>query len=97
MDIHYVIKAPLITEKMTLTKGELSRYSFKVDTDATKNDVRLAVEQIFKVNVTKVRTISVHGKPIRNNRSRTPIRGEDWKKAIVTLKKGEKIELFEGV
>jgi len=97
MDIYYIIKKPLITEKITLQKGEHNLYGFQVDPAATKIDIKRAVEEIFKVNVTDVRTIMVHGKPVRNTRSRKAIPGGKWKKAIVTLKKGEKIELFEGV
>lgn len=97
MDVYFVIKEPLITEKLTLDKTDVNRYCFSVDTAATKNDVKRAVETIFKVNVTDVRTIMVHGKTKRNPRSRRQIPAQKWKKAIVTLKKGNKIELFEGV
>lgn len=97
MDIYYVIKEPLITEKVTQTKGESNRYYFRVDPSATKVDIKRAVETIFKVDVDCVRTITVHSKPHRNPRSRQMLRRADWKKAIVTLKKGGKIALFEGV
>lgn len=96
MDLYYVIKEPLITEKITLQKGDANRYCFSVNPDATKVDIKRAVETIFKVDVTSVRTITVHSKPKRNPRSRRPTAAQSWKKAIVTLKKGNKIELFEG-
>jgi len=73
MDVYYVIKEPLITEKVTQGKAEVNKYYFSVDPQATKDDVKKAVEKIFKVNVTGVRTITVHGKARVNPRSRRPI------------------------
>lgn len=97
MDIYYVIKAPLVTEKMTSMAGAESRYCFKVDTDATKDDVKRAVETIFKVKVAFVRTLIMKGKTRLNPKTRRPSKSNVFKKAIVTLKKGNKIQLFEGV
>ncbi len=97
MDIYYVIKEPLITEKMAAQAGEDSRYCFKVDTGATKDDVKRAVETIFNVKVAQVRTLIMKGKTRLNPRTRRPIKSNVFKKAIVTLKKGNKIQLFEGV
>jgi large subunit ribosomal protein L23 len=97
MDIYYVIKEPLVTEKVTLQKGEANRYCFSVNPDATKVDIRRAVEILFKVKVTDVRTVTLHGKPRFNARARRTIPAQKWKKAIVTLIKGNKIDLFEGV
>lgn len=93
-----VIKQPLVTEKAVRLKGAQNQYAFVVDVDATKYDVRHAVEQLFRVRVTGVHTMTCH------RRARRPLRGGRrssrktlWKKAIVTLKEGQKIELFEGV
>ncbi|MBI2091714.1 MAG: 50S ribosomal protein L23 [Deltaproteobacteria bacterium] len=97
MDISNIIKAPHVTEKMTLQKGESSSYCFNVDRRATKVDIRSAVETIFNVKVDKVQTMNVHGKSKINPRTRRLSRASNWKKAVVTLKKGDKIELFEGV
>lgn len=97
MDIYYVIKEPLVTEKMTSKAGEDSRYCFKVDTGATKDDVKRAVETIFNVKVSQVRTLIMKGKTRLNPKTRRPIKRNVFKKAIVTLKKGNKIQLFEGV
>lgn len=97
MDLYYVIKEPLITEKIAQSRTDVNKYFFNVDLSATKDDVKNAVEKIFKVSVTAVRTITMHGKPKRNPKSRSPRPAQKWKKAIVTLKKGNKIELFEGV
>lgn len=87
-----IIKRPLITEKAVLDKESLGRYSFEVFSNANKSVIREAVESFFKVDVERVRTMTVHGKVRRVGRysGRRP----DWKKAIVTLKKGQKIEML---
>jgi large subunit ribosomal protein L23 len=94
MNIHDVIKGPLITEKLDAAREKFRQYSFIVDKKATKIDVARAVENLFKVSVEGVRTNVVHGKVKRvgKNIGRRP----NYKKAIVTLKEGDKIELFEG-
>jgi len=94
MNMHDVIKGPLITEKLDKARERLRQYSFIVDKKATKYDVTQAVEKLFKVTVEGVRTNIVRGKIKRVGRSigKRP----NYKKAIVTLKEGDKIELFEG-
>jgi large subunit ribosomal protein L23 len=94
MNIHDVIKGPLITEKLDKAREKFRQYSFIVDKKATKIDVARAVESLFKVSVEGVRTNVVHGKVKRvgNNIGKRP----NYKKAIVTLKEGDKIEIFEG-
>jgi large subunit ribosomal protein L23 len=94
MNIHDVIKGPIITEKLDQAREKFRQYSFIVDKKATKIDVARAVENLFKVSVEGVRTNVVHGKVKRVGRNigRRP----NYKKAIVTLKEGDKIELFEG-
>jgi large subunit ribosomal protein L23 len=94
MNIHDVIKGPLITEKLDQAREKFRQYSFIVDKKATKIDVARAVESLFKVSVEGVRTNIVHGKVKRVGKSigQRP----NYKKAIVTLKEGDKIELFEG-
>ena len=89
-----VIKKPLVTEKGTVAQQESNQYFFAVDPMATKYDVRDAVEGIFKVHVESVRTMNVPGKfkRVGANLGRTSA----WKKAIVTLKAGERIEFLEG-
>ena len=88
-----VVLRPLVTEKATTLKDEHNQVSFQVATDATKVEIRHAVEAIFKVKVTGVRTQVVFGKEKRMGRfvGRRP----SWKKAIVSLGQGSKIELFE--
>ncbi len=88
-----IIIKPIITEKST-AMGEDRKYVFKVKKDANKVEIAKAVEALFKVTVVSVNTITVPGKLKRQGRSQglTP----EWKKAIVTLKDGDRIPLFEG-
>lgn len=94
MSPYDILKRPIITEAST-DAMELNKYTFEVDGRANKVQIRRAVEEIFKVHVTKVNTMWVPGKTKRRGNSvgQTPER----KKAIVTLAPGESIELFEGV
>lgn len=93
-DAHRVIKRPLITEKSTLHKEMHNQLAFEVDRRANKIEIKKAVEKIFKVRVKDVRTMNYRGKQKRLGR--TVGRRPHWKKAIVTLQPGEKIEFFEG-
>jgi large subunit ribosomal protein L23 len=95
MNLSDVIKRPLITEKSNILKGISNSVLFAVDSRANKKEVREAVEKHFKVKVVDVRTMNVAGKTKR--RGRTQGLRPGWKKAIVTLKEGDKIEFFEGV
>jgi large subunit ribosomal protein L23 len=94
MNLNDVIKGPLITEKLDKAREKFRQYSFIVDRKATKHDVARAVETLFKVTVEGVRTNVVRGKIKRVGRSigKRP----NFKKAVVTLKVGDTIELFEG-
>ena len=94
MHLYEVLRRPLITEKTTLLKEE-DKYVFKVANGATKHQIKEAVEKAFKVKVTKVNVIIVHGKTKRMGRRE--VTGPSWKKAIVGLEPGHKITLFEGV
>jgi large subunit ribosomal protein L23 len=87
-----VLKLPVITEKSTHVKESLQTLTFKVARDANKQEIKDAVQRIFKVKVESVRTANFHGKTRRQGRfaGRRP----DWKKAYVTLKKGEKMIEF---
>jgi len=89
-----VIKGPLVTEKLDKAREKLRQYSFVVDRAATKPEVARAVEALFKVRVEGVQTLILRGKVKRVGRSigKRP----NFKKAIVTLKEGDKIDLFEG-
>jgi large subunit ribosomal protein L23 len=94
MNLHDVIKGPLITEKLDQAREKSRVYSFLVDKRATKHDVRRAVESNFKVAVEEVRTLIMRGKIKRVGRSMG--KRPNFKKAMVTLKEGNTIELFEG-
>ncbi|MCU0698883.1 MAG: 50S ribosomal protein L23 [Myxococcaceae bacterium] len=89
-----VIKGPIITEKLDLAREKHRQYSFVVDKKATKHDIARAVSQQFKVTVTDVRTLIMRGKIKRVGMSMG--KRSNFKKAFVTLKEGDKIELFEG-
>jgi large subunit ribosomal protein L23 len=90
-----VIKRPLITEKSTIQKESNNQLTFEVDRKANRVEIKKAVESIFKVKVAGVRTIQVMGKFKR--RGRILGKRNDYKKAVVKLMPGERIEFFEGV
>ena len=95
MNVHDVIQQPLVTEKSSIARDEANIATFRVDPNATKHDIRRAVEQLFEVKVARVRTLRQPGKKKRIGRNigRRPA----WKKAIVELAEGQTIEFFEGV
>jgi large subunit ribosomal protein L23 len=92
---YHIIKRPLVTEKTNIQKEESNQVTFEVDTRANRIEIQRAIEQIFNVKVAKTRTVNVKGKLKR--RGRILGKRKDWKKAIVTLMPGERIEFFEGV
>ena len=94
-EAHQIIKRPLITEKSTRQKEEGNQIAFVVDPKASKIEIRQAVEKLFKVKVRRVHTMNLAGKQKRVGK----FLGwkSDWKKAIVTLREGDRIEFFEGV
>src|SRR5437763_1872822 len=94
MNVHHVIKGPLITEKLDKAREKQRQYSFIVDPDASKHDVAQAVTTLFKVTVEGVRTAVMRGKVKRIGKNMG--KRSNFKKAFVTLKEGDKIELFEG-
>ncbi len=90
-----IIHSPLVTEKSTDLRVKADKYVFKVDLKANKLEIKRAVEDVFKVKVEDVHTMVMHGKIKRMGRFEG--KRPNWKKAIVRLKKGEKIEFFETV
>jgi large subunit ribosomal protein L23 len=92
--LHRTIVRPLITEKSSIAYQARGEYTFQVHSDATKTQIRLAIEQLFGVKVTGVWTMNVRGKERRMGK--TTGRRANWKKAIVTLREGDTIEIFEG-
>ncbi len=93
MDAWTIIKRPIITEKSNRLMAE-NKYCFVVDPRANKHQIKQAVEEIFKVKVVAVNTMRMRGKVKRLGRSEG--RRPDWKKAIVTLAPGSRIQFFEG-
>ena len=93
MHLYQVLRRPLITEKNTTLQVQ-GKYAFEVAGEAGKHQIKQAVEKAFKVKVTSVNVMTVPGKGRRVGRQQvlTP----SWKKAIVTLKPGDRIELFDG-
>ncbi len=93
MNVWEVLKSPVVTEKSVLlkestsTEGDAQVLTFRVNTKAGKDDIRNAVEEIFGVKVAKIRTVQYEGK--MKKRGRYEGRRASWKKAYVTLKKGE--------
>jgi len=94
MHLYEVLRRPLVTEKATLLQAG-NKYSFEVVREASKFQIKEAVEQAFKVRVAKVNIITVPGKTKRMGRRE--VTSSSWKKAVVTLEAGYKITLFEGV
>lgn len=93
MDARSLIIRPIISEK-SYAGIEHNRYTFEVDKRASKPEIADAVAEVFNVTVTKVNTMNVSGKTRRLRTSKGVTRS--WKKAVVTLKEGDKIEFFEG-
>jgi len=94
-NLHDILICPIFTEKGSTMKETDNKVLFKVAKDANKIEIKRAVEELFKVRVERVTTINCKGKKKRLGRFEG--RRPDWKKAIVTLKKGEKLDFIEGV
>ncbi|MEM9444285.1 MAG: 50S ribosomal protein L23 [Verrucomicrobiota bacterium] len=88
-----IIKTARVTEKATALTERYNQYIFEVDSRATKQEIRFAVEKIFSKSVQSVNTMRVQGKKKRE-RTANFGRTNHWKKAIITLKEGESIDLF---
>jgi len=94
MQIFDILRRPVITEKSTLLQEE-GRYTFEVAPNATKHQIKEAVEEAFNVDVLQVNTMHVRGK--RKRFGPRIAQGRSWKKAIVLLSPGDTITIFEGV
>ena len=94
LTIYDVVRYPVVTEKSTIMQSQ-NKYVFKVDMDATKAQIKNAIEKIFKVNVTKVNTITIHGK-VKRFRGIIGKRNS-YKKAVVSLVDGQAIDYSVGV
>jgi len=93
MNIYSVIKKPHVTEKTSLGSDETNTVTIVVDRDANKIEIKQAVEALFKVKVADVRTVNVSGKVKRFGRNFG--KRSNWKKAYVSLQKGQSIDFFE--
>ncbi|MBK6494122.1 MAG: 50S ribosomal protein L23 [Gemmatimonadetes bacterium] len=93
-DLHGILVRPMITEKSSAAWQDRGEYVFEVHPEATKDQIKAALKQFFGVNATKVRTMQMRRNAIARGKTRgvTP----RWKKAIVTLKDGESLAVFEG-
>ncbi|HEY5593958.1 MAG TPA: 50S ribosomal protein L23 [Nitrospiria bacterium] len=94
-DAHQILIRPLLTEKMTELKEQQNKVCFLVNPQANKIEIKQAAEEVLKVKIDSVNIINTKGK--RKRLGRYEGKRSDLKKAILTLKKGEKLELFEGV
>lgn len=91
---NYIIKAPLLTEESTIQRDTKNQYTFRVDPRANKRQIQDAIEKLFNVKVMSVNTINYAGKQSgRRGRTRPGFRPA-WKKAIITLRKGDTIEII---
>ncbi len=90
-----IVRSPLITEKASLLREKDNQYVFKVHLEADKLAIKKAVESVYKVNVLSVHTLIQRGKEKRRGRTRGLL--PKWKKAIVSISEGQKIQIFEGV
>jgi large subunit ribosomal protein L23 len=95
MDEYRIIRRPIVTEKGTFIKDEYNQLVFEVDQRTNKSEIKKAVEKLFKVTVLAVHTQNRLGKKKRMGRNLG--RRKNWKKAIVTLKEGHRVDFFEGV
>ncbi|HDQ45317.1 MAG TPA: 50S ribosomal protein L23 [bacterium] len=90
----HIIIAPLMTEKMSALQEDQNKVAFVVDRSANKIEIKRAVESRFNVKIDKVSTVNMMGKTKKMGRFEG--RRSNWKKAVVTLKEGFKIDFFEG-
>ncbi|MCS6287020.1 MAG: 50S ribosomal protein L23 [Nitrospira sp.] len=93
LDVHAVLVQPLLTEKLTGIRESTNTVGFVVHPDANRVQIKQAVETLLKVKVARVNVLNVLGKVKRLGRFSG--KRSDWKKAFVTLKKGEKLEMYE--
>lgn len=92
--LHEIIVRPLVTEKSSAAFQARKEYAFQVHPEANKHQIRMALEQLFDVRVTKVRTMQMRRKEVV--RAQTLGATPRWKKAVVTLQEGDEIAVFEG-
>lgn len=96
-NLYDILRRPLVTEKTNYLLSNLHQYVFEVSNKATRSQVKDAVEKMFEVDVVRVNIINLPGKRHRTRSRRMVLRDTGTKKAIVTLKSGDRIPFFEGV
>ena len=97
MNSYKLIVRPIDTEKTRYQASEFGQYTFEVDRRANKIEVKRAIEDIFEVEVVKVNTMIVPAKATKRYGRRRVIRHSSWKKAVVTVAWGQRLDVFEGV
>ncbi|MGB2894846.1 MAG: 50S ribosomal protein L23 [Anaerolineales bacterium] len=96
--VYDTLRRPLITEKTSFQSSNLNQFTFEVDSRANKHQIKEAVEAMFDVTVMRVNVINRPAKVARSLRNRRrQVRRAGYKKAIVTLKQGDRIDVFEGI
>ncbi len=95
MEMHNIIKRAIVTEKSTILKEASNQYIFEVDVRANKIEIGNAIEKLFKVNVLDVKIMNMLGK--KKRLGKVIGKTKSWKKAIITLAPGSRIEVHEGV
>ena len=95
--IYDILRRPIITEKTSFLSAKLNQFVFEVDRKATKAQIKEAVETLFDVEVVRVNVTNAPAKKSRRRNRRLLVRRPGYKKAIVTLKPGDTIDVFEGV
>ena len=95
MEMHHIIKRAIVTEKSTILKEASNQYIFEVDVRANKIEIGNAIEKLFKVNVLDVKIMNMLGK--KKRLGKVIGKTKSWKKAIITLAPGSRIEVHEGV
>jgi large subunit ribosomal protein L23 len=95
VDLSHVILSPIITEESQIQTAKANQYTFKVSKAANKHQIRKALEEFFpNIKITRVNTMNYEGKTRRNQMSRKVGRRSGWKKAVVTLRAGDSIDLI---
>jgi large subunit ribosomal protein L23 len=97
MNPYKVIIRPIDTEKTRYQASELGQYTFEVDRRANKIEVKRAIEEIYEVAVVSVNVVNMPAKASRRRGRRQVVRRSPWKKAVVTLAEGQRMDVFEGV
>lgn len=95
MNQYDIVLRPLNTEKTNMQHEDMNKVFFEVDKESNRIEIKKAIESIFKVKVAAVNTVQIKGK--KKQRGKISGKRRDWKKAIVTLMPGERIDFFEGV